>query len=505
MNIGDNEIIIFNPNYRIKNDLNRQILYATKSPTGSSYIYSSNWRSTIHPFFGEVFNMFNSSLPFGKVCELLCEQFNLPKSSLTNILSPFVESEEGFYTEYVGAKIQFPKKILVRLKGGEVYAPTTVNRPQIELYDYRDQQVDLTFDRFRKAPDNILFVLTTKCPVNCAYCYCDKKTNYKPLSIDQIYHIIDEAYQLGVSYIDTVGGEIFSHPHWDKIVKKLVDLNMSPSYISTKTPISPRIFSQLSQTGYKGVIQLSLDSLSEKVLMKTIRAWSNYKKEFIDGVRLLDKHNYRIQVNTMLTSLNCNPDQINMLHSFIQTIENLEYWEIRIANDSLYPQEAWNSIKPTPKELKDIFSYINDNIASSSHIKLLVSDKALWLPKRCLCMGHRNIDGGICGMLQDRMVILPDGKVTACEELYWHPRYIIGDLTSNSISEIWQSNEVISLLNPKKESLSGHCSVCEQFSECTNLRNRCPVKTIWAFGKDKYDYPDPRCQFAPPFNTNKYI
>ncbi|MBD5309510.1 MAG: radical SAM protein [Bacteroides sp.] len=505
MNIGDNDIIIFNPNYRIKNDLNRQILYAANSTIDSSYNFSLKWRSTIHPFFGELFNMFDSSLPFGKVCELLCEQFNLSKISMANILSPFVENEEGFYTEYMGAKIKFPKKTLVRLKDGEVCATATVNRPQIEKYEYRDQQVDLSFDRFRKAPDNILFVLTTKCPVNCAYCYCDKKTHYKPLSIERIYHIIDEAYQLGVSYIDTVGGEIFSHPHWDKIVKKLVDMDMSPSYISTKTPVTPRILSQLSQTGYKGVIQFSLDSLSEEILMKTIQAWPNYKKEFIDGVRLLDNHNYRIQVNTRLTSLNCNPDQINMLYSFIQTINNLEYWEIRIANDSLYPQEAWNSIKPTPKDLKDIFSYINDNIALSSHIKLLVSDNALSLPKRCLRMGHRNIEGGICGMLQDRMVILPDGKVTACEELYWHPHYIIGDLNNSSISEIWQSKEVHSLLNPKKESFSGHCSVCDQFSECTNLRNRCPVKTIRAFGKEKYGFPDPRCQFAPPFNTNKYI
>ena len=240
----------------------------------------------------------------------------------------------------------------------------------------------MAFDRFRKAPDNILFVLTTKCPVHCAYCYCDKKTSYKPLSIERIYHIIDEAYQLGVSYIDTVGGEIFSHPYWDKIVKKLVDMNMPPSYISTKTPITARILSQLSRTGYKGVIQLSLDSLSEEILMKTIKAWPNYMKEFIDGVRLLDRHNYRIQVNTMLSSLNCNPDQINMLYSFIRTLNNLEYWEIRIANDSLYPQEAWNHIKPSPKELKGIFTYINDNIALSSDVKLLVSDKALTLPKR---------------------------------------------------------------------------------------------------------------------------
>lgn len=503
MTIGYKELIIFNPNYRIKNDVNRQILYAVRNTNGSSYSYSLNWRSTIHPFFGAVFNMFDSRMPFGKICELLSEQFGIPEDNVISILLPFVENEEGFYTEYMGSKILFPKNVLVRIKNGEVYS--NMHLPQIDSYEDDTREIDLSFDRFRKAPDNILFVLTTRCPVHCAYCYCDKQTAYKPLQEGRIFEIIEEAYQLGVSYIDTVGGEIFSHPSWNRIVKKLVDLSMSPSYISTKTPITSRILNQLSETGYNGVIQLSLDTLSSDILRKTIKAWPTYAEEIIAGVRMLDKQNYRIQVNTMLSSLNCNPKQIDAIYSFVRTIRNLEYWEIRIANDSLYPNEEWNGIKPNPKELKETFDYINQNIAPLSDVKLLLSDKALTMPRRCLSMGCRNIDGGICGMLQDRMVILPDGKVTACEELYWHPHYIIGDLNQCGISEVWQSKKTLSLLFPEKNSFSGHCSVCTQFSECTNLRNRCPVKIIRAYGKDKYDYPDPRCRYAPPFNQNKYI
>ena len=191
---------------------------------------------------------------------------------------------------------------------------------------------------------------------------------------------------------------------------------MSPSYISTKTPINSRILARLSETGYNGVVQLSLDTLSSDILAKTIKAWPNYVDEVIAGVRMLDKLNYRIQVNTMLTSLNCNPEEMDAIYSFVRTIRNLEYWEIRIANDSLYPNEEWNEIKPGINELKDTFDYIIQNIATSSDVRLLLSDKALSLPRRSLSMGFRNIDSGISGMLKDRIVILPYCKFTACEE-----------------------------------------------------------------------------------------
>lgn len=34
-------------------------------------------------------------------------------------------------------------------------------------------------------------------------------------------------------------------------------------------------------------------------------------------------------------------------------------------------------------------------------------------------------------MLKQLAFVLPDGKVSACEQLYWHPQFIIGDLKNN--------------------------------------------------------------------------
>ena len=36
-----------------------------------------------------------------------------------------------------------------------------------------------------------------------------------------------------------------------------------------------------------------------------------------------------------------------------------------------------------------------------------------------------------------RFVILPDGRVTVCEERYDHPAFLIGDLRRESVEEMW--------------------------------------------------------------------
>jgi hypothetical protein len=37
--------------------------------------------------------------------------------------------------------------------------------------------------------------------------------------------------------------------------------------------------------------------------------------------------------------------------------------------------------------------------------------------------------------------ILPDGQVTICEEQYWQPNFIIENILTNTIDEIWQSKK----------------------------------------------------------------
>ena len=97
------------------------------------------------------------------------------------------------------------------------------------------------------------------------------------------------------------------------------------------------------------------------------------------------------------------------------------------------------------------------------------------------------------------MVLLPDGKVTICEQMYWKPQFIIGDLTKNTITKVWNSERALELSFPKKENLKDGnvCKTCKIYDECTSFLNKCFADVIKAYGDENWNYPDPRCIKAP--------
>lgn len=61
-----------------------------------------------------------------------------------------------------------------------------------------------------------------------------------------------------------------------------------------------------------------------------------------------------------------------------------------------------------------------------------------------------------------------------------------------------QSTAVVTISKGALYSTSRKCSV---FENCSKTKRRCAVKVLKAYGRDKWDYPDPRCVLAPEFNS----
>ena len=179
-------------------------------------------------------------------------------------------------------------------------------------------------------------MLTNKCVTNCKYCYADKKTKCIELDTEKILALIEEAKQLKMSYIDIIGGEVFCKKDWDIILHKLVDSGLTPSYISTKVPINVSIAEKLYKTGYNNVIQISLDILDEDKLIDLIECKKGYLKSIKDGIDILQKYGFKIQIDTILTKHNSNKSDITELYNYIKQIKNLVYWEVRVPELSIY-------------------------------------------------------------------------------------------------------------------------------------------------------------------------
>lgn len=99
------------------------------------------------------------------------------------------------------------------------------------------------------------------------------------------------------------------------------------------------------------------------------------------------------------------------------------------------------------------------------------------------------------------MSIISSGDCTVCEMLYNNPDFVLGNVHSMSIEEIWNSSKALNLYAKKQESIEDKntpCFSCSVYDTCKNQLSKkvCYVDIAKIYGRGKYEYPDPRCPRA---------
>lgn len=492
----DNQIWILNPDYVFKNDKDRICMFAKRD---LSFDSSPAWIGYIHPHQAMILSVFTTLRPVDETICALSRKLKVSTTKIHDLIKDFMGNSTPIYTTWQGVNIGFPKNVLIHPRDTE-----TPPDYDFSIEDLKCSSVNLIPDRNHRAPHSALWMLTSKCVTKCKYCYADRNTSYTPLSTQRILEIIDEFASLKMGYVDIIGGEIFLRKNWDLILTKLVDNNMSPTYISTKLPVSESLIDRLNKTGFNKTVQISLDSLDDATLQKTIGTTPGYVDSIKKGISLLEKYGYPIQIDTILTSENSTIDEIKALYQYIKGIRNLTMWEIRVPEYSLYTPDTFSEIKATRDQLRSIQDFVKNSIQPDAKIQIVFSAEALDAKFRNAGPKKDCSHGGSCGILQNRLFILPDGKVSVCEQMYWHKDFIIGDLKSSSIQDIWNSERALQLFNVSKSLFreDSPCMKCSHFDDGNAKKRRCVVKVIKAYGADNWDYPDPRCKFAPKFNND---
>lgn len=483
-------MIVLNPDYYLKNDQERSCIY---SKSRCIHGGRENWSSFIHPVQAAILSFFSHQKDLDTCLLELASFLKLDLLVVREMINPFISNTTPIWTNFGDKKILFPERVLISVDN-----PINI-RNGIRFDELFCEKVDLNIDRYLRAPHSATLMLNNTCLTDCKYCYADRKTKFESLSTENIFEIIENARRLRMKAINLIGGEVFLHRDWKCIIKKLVEYNMSPEYLSTKLPITDGILDAILDTGYKAVIQVSLDSVFRSSLSDVIGVAEGYLEKLMNGIRLLDSTGSSIQVNTILTNRTCNRDEIDRLYDFLLSIKNLDYWEIRVPNKPLPQNKGFDLIRPEREALLQAYAYIERYIKPNSPFPIISSSSALEKTYRSVSCESTTFDGGLCGALHSFIFILPDGKVTICEELYWHPEFIIGDLTKQTIEEIWNSEKASRLreLASLKPLLKEQCRSCSEIDPCIRNHKRCWTKIIRAYGNSNWNYPDPRCVRAP--------
>jgi radical SAM protein with 4Fe4S-binding SPASM domain len=439
-------------------------------------------------------SFFSKPITFSEATKKIADYFNISSSAVAKLLEPLVCSENTYSFDYDGIIQLFPPNIIIDIKN------TSVESSEYFPSQFAYDEINLQQERFFKSPYGITFMVNNKCATDCVYCYADKKTKSSVLPIDKIENIIKEAFKLETISFNVVGGEFFLYENWKSMLDILLRHNYKPRLISTKIPLNQKEIDTFAQYGIP--LQISFDSMNTNSLKQILNVGSTYLDKIKKTITSLDTAGINFQVATVLTKFNDDITTLSELYDYLKQFGNLQRWEIRVGFKSLYSREEFEYIKIQKEKINIIDKWVKSKITEKK-VNILwsadVSNKYFKTAK-----GSKYFEGSRCSANYSHMVVLPDGKVTICEQLYWNPRFIIGDLTTQTIEEVWNSPRALELAFPKKESFKDEsiCKKCSIFADCYEYHNKCYVDVIKGYGDENWDYPDPRCKFAPEFIYN---
>lgn len=486
--------LILNPEYKLRHDKDKVLLITKSIYEVKIYGAQEEFISVIHPIHAMMLSFFNGKNFDDTVVEIQ-KFFEIDKAIIENTFKKLINNNEGMAVEFFNTYIHFPKNLIITMSkemNKHTYKP--------EMFSYNE--LDVRFKRL-DLPLDITFNFTTKCMTDCIYCYADRRKIVNcTIPLQRIEELIDEAKAMDLRTVNVIGGEFFLYKYWYEVLYKLKQSGFTP-FLTTKIALKEDLIKKLKNLDVKS-IQISLDSMIKKNLLKSIQIKAKYFYDIQETFRLLEEYDIKVEINTIISSANDSVEDIKSLEKFFLNFKNIFLWKISYGEYSIYLGEnAFKQYKASRDNIelmnqyidtinsKKLFDFNIDHIALQDNINnISLDEKKKLFEERATCTGNLWA-----------MYILADGKVTICEELYWNPHFIIGDVTKQSLEEVWNSKKAKDLFHLKKEriSLESACSTCESFEECRgdNVKQICWRDTIKAYGDDNWDFPDYRCPKAP--------
>ena len=402
---------ILNHFYKLRHDLKRSYLLSSND-VDKKYIGSvqREWMSRIHPVLAMALTLFDEPQTLSELKEVFSSFFNMPEKEAEDFIKLFLDNSKTFTINYDGVSNYLPKNIVIDV--AEQFAAPVHYSPEQFAY----QELDFKRERPYLAPFTLVFMVNNTCATDCVYCYANKAVKATPIAFERLKTIVEEARGLHVTKFAIVGGEVLLYKYWKELFRLLRENNLGETLISTKVPIDEETVVALKEFDLR--VQISLDAIDSGRLQKILSVGSTYAGRIQHTIELLEKHQITFQVATVLTKYNNCIEDLNAIYEFLSRFKKLQRWEIRVAFKSLYSRGDFDKFKLSHDEVNDVDAWVKD-------IQQKTKMYILWSPTAETKYfkgekGSRSFQGSRCSANYSNLFILPDGKVSICEQLYWN-------------------------------------------------------------------------------------
>jgi len=328
---------------------------------------------------------------------------------------------------------------------------------------YRTREVLFQQDRL-PFPVVVQWLVTRLCNRGCIYCYQgatpSARATDSSISAQRVRQILQEAARLGASGFYITGGEpLLREDIYDLLIFSL-ELGMEPKII-TKQRIPAEAVERLADAGLRR-IALSIDSVDPAVAATMTRV-RTYARDILGTVQRLVDRGIEVEARTVLTTEN--------LATLPRTLAELDRLGVRwIRIDRYEPnfERHSDALLPSEDQMAWAGERIEDFRAAGGGLEVTLRD-----PLQAGAVDDFETDIVVCNNGIAHLLFLPDGKVSRCDKPLPGGEMVVGDLTRQSVFEVWNSPRMLASLKPPRELYRDTlCFDCEQFDLC-HQRGRC--------------------------------
>jgi len=344
-------------------------------------------------------------------------------------------------------------------------------------------------------PVELNWHLTSECSTNCRYCYLGRR-NVQSMPIERTLELIREAADIGVLCICPAGGDVLLYPHLTDVLEEMCRHTLMPVMLSTKSLLSKDKAKAIA--GVSGVLwelQFSIDSTVDDVA-DYLAGTTGYCRRIFASIDNALEAGLHVTAKAVIT-----PYNILTIPKLYRDLKKCGVTRIRLAtygrsgyhhtDDLFNHMDSYDWLQKQVDELRTEFpeDHIStQNGPTSMEPRSRESRVAGWKKRSCCTAGRT------------AMMICADGKVIPCEQMPETEEFFCGDVSYQSIQEVWNGKRLRELTyGIERERFKGQpCYNCEEREECHEVMGFCIRDLALHYGN--IYQPPPNCpKFDAPF------
>jgi radical SAM protein with 4Fe4S-binding SPASM domain len=286
---------------------------------------------------------------------------------------------------------------------------------------------------FKNYLSKLAIHITSKCNLQCAYCYAEK--NVKDIPIEKWLAIVDDAIKkLKLFNLQILGGEPFLHPKIYWFLEELAKRDLYISIGTNGTLVDDACIKKLKLIGGRFIFSFNFDY--KEVYSKIVGDSGMYERVF-ENMLKVKRAGYYVAAFITVTKLN---------YAYMEEFLNfLRKHKIRTIVERCMPvNEKALSLGITPKQWRDLMDRLYQN-------------KFVPTPNKF----SGKLFGGECQSYNSAIYITASGETVPCP---FAPLDLsLGNILEHDIASIWE--KYITLRN-EWQKLPSECESCDRKSVC---------------------------------------